>query len=59
MSEACCPAPPAPRAMAKKSKGANLQKLGFKALEWIRPVVYYGFIPTVILIGMRTEPRPR
>ena len=43
----------------KKSKTANLQKLGFKALEYLRPVVYYGFIPAVILVGMRTEPRPR
>ena len=38
---------------------ARLQKLGFKALEYLRPVVYYGFIPAVILVGMRTEPRPR
>ena len=22
-------------------------------------MVYYGFIPAVILVGMRTEPRPR
>jgi hypothetical protein len=44
--------------MAKK-KGTNYTKLGFKVLEWVRPVVYYGFIPVVILVGMRTEPRPR
>ena len=44
--------------MAKK-KGTNFVKLGYKALEFLRPVVYYGFIPTVIIIGMRTEPRPR
>lgn len=43
--------------MAKK--GTNYAKLGFKVLEWVRPVVYYGFIPVVIIIGMRTEPRPR
>ena len=46
----------------KKSKTANLQKLGFKALEYLRPVVYYGFIPAVILTRViarlwRTRPR--
>ena len=34
------------------------KKLGAKAVEVLRPVLYYGFLPTVILIGMRTEPRP-
>ena len=33
-------------------------RLGAKAVEVLRPVLYYGFLPTVILIGMRTEPRP-
>ena len=26
--------------------------------KWGRPVVYYGFIPFVIYLGMTTEPKP-
>ena len=44
---------------SKRAKNAaKLKKLGAKAVEVLRPVLYYGFLPTVILIGMRTEPRP-
>ena len=44
---------------SKRAKNAaKLKKLGAKAVEALRPVLYYGFLPTVILIGMRTEPRP-
>ena len=44
---------------SKRAKNAaKLKKLGAKAVEVLRPVLYYGFLlPTVILIGMRTEPR--
>ena len=33
-------------------------KLAKQALDYARPIVYYGFIPAVVLAGMRTEPRP-
>ncbi len=26
---------------------------------FMKPVVHYGFIPAVVFIGMRIEPRPR
>ena len=28
------------------------------ALETAKPFVHYGFIPLIIFLGMRTEPRP-
>ena len=44
---------------SKRAKNAaKLKKLGAKAVEVLRPVLYYGFLPTVILIAMCTEPRP-
>ena len=45
-------------ASKRDKNAAKLKKLGAKAVEVLRPVLYYGFLPTVILIGMRTEPRP-
>ena len=49
--------------MSKLSKRSQLNKV-IKRLKkvlstYVRPAVYYGLIPGVILIGMQTEPRPR
>lgn len=45
-------------ATRRSKNAAKLKKLSAKAIEVLRPVLYYGFLPAVILIGMRTEPRP-
>ena len=60
--------------MAKRKK-QSVYARGVKAMNtvasYLRPILYYGFVPTVrplscvpeapqvIVIGMRTEPRPR
>ena len=42
----------------REMKKRKVIKLAKQALECARPIVYYGFIPAVILCGMRTDPRP-
>ncbi|KAJ1457063.1 hypothetical protein M885DRAFT_563326 [Pelagophyceae sp. CCMP2097] len=46
--------------VAKRKGGlaVALKKYAVQAAQLARPVVYYGFVPVVILVGMLTEPRP-
>ena len=57
---------PVPR--RRRSKGVvNLSKLPRQALslldvtfvfEKTKPLIYWGFVPAVVLVGLYTEPRP-
>lgn len=64
---AAAPAPPKSRTIALKKKGkkknsqtliTTLSRYFVKTCNALHPVAYYSFVPLVIIVGMRTEPRP-
>ncbi|CAM9308712.1 unnamed protein product [Heterosigma akashiwo] len=43
----------------KKGTTKKLAKQVKRIVNFVYPIIKYGTVPAVILIGMRTEPRPR
>lgn len=49
----------APKGKPAKGKAASWQQTYEFVVEYAKPIVQYGFIPAVIIVGMlTTKPRP-